>query len=85
MLGIFSNKPLSELSLEELKSREQSTQTFVRWWGGFVLVMLVLSIVWTFVKGYHSSNIMFLVGISPLLLLTTDKLKKIKVEISSRV
>jgi hypothetical protein len=85
MFGIFSNKPLSELSLEELKSREQSTQTFVRWWGGFVLVMLVLVIVWSFVRGYHSSNIMLLIGIFPLLFLTVDKLKKLRAEISSRV
>ena len=85
MFAIFSNKPLSELSLEELKSQKKSTQTFVRWWGGFVLVILVLVIIRTFMNGYHSSNFMLLIGTSPLLLITADKLKKIRVEIGSRV
>ena len=40
MFGIFSNKALSELSLEELKSREKSAQTFLRWFGIFVLAMI---------------------------------------------
>ena len=84
MFSIFSNKLPSELSLEELKSQEQSTQTFVRWLGGFFVLMVVIVFILTFVKGYHTSNFMFLVGLSFFAALIADKLKKIRTEISSR-
>lgn len=85
MLGIFSNKPLSELSLEELKSQEQSAQTAVRWLGISVLVMLGLVTFWITKKGYHTSNIVFLSATCALPAMAAAKLKKIRNEISSRV
>ncbi len=84
MFGIFSNKPLSELSLEELKSQEQSTRRFVRWSGLLYLVIVVLVFIWTFMKGYHLSNMILLVGLPFLLAITAAKLKEIRSEISSR-
>lgn len=85
MFGIFSNKTLSELSLEELKSQEQSTQTSVRWSGIFVLVMIALVAFWTGMKGYHASNLIFLSATCLLPAMAAAKLKKIRAEISSRV
>ena len=84
MFGIFSNKPLSELSLEELKSREQSTGIFVRWSGLLFLVVFVLVLIWSYMKGYHISNMMILVGLSFFLAFMAAKLKEIRSEISSR-
>ncbi|AQG80224.1 hypothetical protein AWR27_13390 [Spirosoma montaniterrae] len=85
MFGIFSNKPLSQLSLEELKSQEQSTRTFVRWLGFLFVVLVVLIFIWTFMKGYHLSNIMLLVGLAFLNAVAAAQLKKIRSEINSRV
>jgi len=84
MFSIFSNKPLSELSLEELKSREQSTRTLVRWLGVFILVMVFFVTIWTSMKGYHTSNIIFLSVTCFLPAMAAAKLKKIRTEISSR-
>ncbi len=85
MFGIFSNKPLSEMSLEELKSQEQSTRTFVRWSGLLFLVVVVLVFIWTFMKGYHLSNMIILIGLAFLNAIMAANLKKIRTEISSRV
>ena len=84
MFSIFSSKPLSELSLEELKSQEQSTQTFVRWLGVFFVLMVVIVFIWTYLKGYHTSNIMVLIGLSFFIALIATKLKNIRAEINSR-
>lgn len=76
---------MSELSLEELKRQEESTRTVVRWSVLLFSVVIVLVFIWTFLKGYHLSNMMILVGLSFLFAFTADKLKKIRAEISSRV
>ena len=85
MFDIFSNKPLSELSLEELKSQEQSTRTLYRWSVGFVLVMIFFVAFWTGMKGYNSINLIFLSATCALPAMAAAKLKKIRTEISSRV
>lgn len=85
MFDIFSNNPLSKLSLEELKSREKSAQTLVKWSIGFFIVMVVFFFIWSFMKGYSTTNVIFLVGLSFFIAITTAKLKEIRVEISSRV
>ena len=85
MFSIFSNKPLSELSLEELKSQEQSTRTLYRWSVGFTLVMIFLVAFWTGLKGYHPSNLIFLSATCFLPAIAAAKLKKIRTEISARV
>lgn len=85
MFGIFSNKPLSELSLEELKSQERSAQTAVRWLGILVLVMLALVTFWITKNGYHTINIVFLSATCALPAMAAAKLKKIRSEINSRV
>lgn len=85
MFSIFSNKPLSELSVDELKSQEQSAQTAVRWWGIFVLAMIGFVAFWTGMKGYNPINLIFLLAICSLPAIAAAKLKKIRTELSSRV
>lgn len=84
MFSIFSNKPLSELSLQELKSQEQSTQTFIRWLVVFFVLMVIVVFIWAYTKGYHTTNIIFLVVFALFNAMIGDKLKKIRAEISSR-
>ncbi|MFD2574465.1 hypothetical protein ACFSUS_27770 [Spirosoma soli] len=85
MFGIFSNKPLSELSLEELKSQEKSAQTALRWFGIFVLAMIAFVAFWTGTKGYNPINLIFLLASCSLPAIAAAKLKQIRTEISSRV
>ena len=85
MFNIFSGKPLSKLSFEELNSQERSTRIWYRWSVGFVFVMIFVVSFWTGMKGYHSTNLIFLSATCFLPAMAAAKLKKIKTEINSRV
>jgi hypothetical protein len=84
MFRIFSKKPLSELSLVELKSQEQLAQTWYRLSAVFVLGLFAFVAFWTSYKGYHATNIIFVGSLAVLPAFVVDKLKKIRTEISSR-
>jgi hypothetical protein len=85
MFRIFSQKPLSELSLAELKSQEQLAQTWYRLSVVFFLGLFAFVAFWTSYKGYHATNVIFIGGLAALPAFTVNKLKKIRTEISSRV
>lgn len=85
MFRIFSNQPLSDLSLDELKRQEESSRTLYRWSIGFALVMIFLVAFWTGLKGYHPSNLIFLLAPCFLPAIVADKRKKIRTEVNARV
>lgn len=84
MYNPFSKKSLPAMSLDELKEEEKSTRNFNRFWSGFTIVMIMVTLITTFKTGYSSSNFMFLGAIAPLGIFTNDKLKKLRAEIDLR-
>ena len=84
MNNLFSTKPLSEMSLEELKKQEQSFKTAARVTTGILLVLIVATLIRIYIKAHFRGDTVSLIVLILLTLLTGDKLKKIKAEISSR-
>lgn len=84
MSNLFNTKPLSDMSLEELKKQEQSFKTAGRVLTGFLLVLIVAYLIHLYRKDHSSGYAIPLAGLGGLSVFIADKLKKIRAEISLR-
>ncbi len=72
------------MSLEELKKQEQSFKTASRVATGILVVLTVATLIRIYLKVHFRGDTFLLLGFIFLSMLTGDKLKKIKAEISAR-
>ena len=84
MTTLFNTKPLSDMSLEELKKQEQSFKIATRVATGVLVLLVVATLIRIYLKAHLRGDTFLLIGFIFLSMLTGDKLKKIKAEISAR-
>jgi hypothetical protein len=84
MNNLFSNKPLSEMSLTELKAQEQSFKTASRIMAGIMLLMVAATLIRIYLKAHFPGNTFLLLVCVFISFLTASRSKKINEEINSR-
>ncbi|MCU0355735.1 MAG: hypothetical protein MUD08_18665 [Cytophagales bacterium] len=80
----MKQKPLAELGLAELQTKEKALKTAVTVMGVFLAIMILICAYLTFLQGFSVFTVLP-VAFLPLFMVNIANLKKIKAEIASRV
>jgi hypothetical protein len=79
----MSQKPLSELSNEELIKNEKKLKTVTGMLTGAIFVLFVINIVMAFTKGFSATSVVP-IAFLPILIINFKTLKETKAEIKAR-